>query len=336
MNKLQTFDFFGLKKDIESNSLKPIYLIYGEENYLHNLVLDSVKDYFGNSKQYKNYEIFYGENVDFGPLFNSINSLPLGVEKQAVLIKNFEKVKATNAKKLDSIIKNKTFQDNVITIFIFCQSKKIPANVPVARIRKYGRVVFLTKPKVYQVKQWINQRLNKKQIKILPEALYYLQKLTDNDLGRINNEIEKILCYLGKGKSNITREDVIINFFGSEEANIFSFVDAIGDRKTREALTLLRILEENEYHPLPLLAMISRQIKLILKAKLYESNHKKIKGDSNLPPFVIDKLIKQSQKYPLDRLKKCYSYLLDAEIKLKTGYLNPVIVLEQLVIKITS
>jgi DNA polymerase-3 subunit delta len=336
MNKIQTLDFFGLQKEIENKYLKPIYLLYGEENYLHNIIQDTIRSFFGNNKKSVNCEIFYGENTDFNRLVNSIKSLPLGIEKQVVIIKNFEKLNSAYVKKLEYFIKNKSFQDNAITIFIFSLKKQIPKNIPLAKIRQFGSIVSLKKPTSYQVKQWLNQRLNKKQVKIMPEALYYLQKLTDNDLGRINNEIEKIICYLGEGKSSITKEDIVINFFGSEEGNIFNFVDAIGERKTRKALALLRVLQENEYHPLSLLTMISRQIKLILKAKTFKDNKKKIKGDTNLPPFVIDKLIKQSQKFQFDRLKNSYHYLLDAEKKLKTGYLNPVMVLEQLVIKITN
>jgi len=82
--------------------------------------------------------------------------------------------------------------------------------------------------------------------------------------------------------------------------------------------------------------MISRQLRLILKAKLYNGNQKKIKGDTNLPPFVIDNLIKQSHKYQIDVLKKSFNHLLDAEIKIKTGHFSPAMVLEQLVIKITN
>jgi len=39
-----------------------------------------------------NYEIFYGEKIDFGSLINSVKSLPLGIEKQVVILKNFEKL----------------------------------------------------------------------------------------------------------------------------------------------------------------------------------------------------------------------------------------------------
>ncbi|MFW6148461.1 MAG: DNA polymerase III subunit delta [Atribacterota bacterium] len=336
MAKQQITDFFQLQKDINSNSLKPIYLLYGEESYLHNIIQDNIKAHFRNGKESVNYEIFYGENIDFNRLINSIKILPLGTEKQVIILKHLEKLSDSYAKKLDFLIKSKSFQDDSVIILIFSLNKKIPTNISLERIKKYGSIVSLKKPKSYQIKQWANQKCRENNLNILPEALYYLQRLTDNDLGRIDNELEKISCYLGKNSSMIKREDIINNFFGSEEVNIFNFVDAIGERKTKLALKLLEKLAENEYHPLSLLAMISRQIKLILRAKLYYGNQEKLKGELHLPPFVIDKLIQQSHKYKLEKLKNIFRHLLDAERKLKTGYFNPVLVLEQLVIEITN
>jgi len=336
MAKKQIIDFFQLQKELNSNSLKPIYLLYGEENYLHNIIQDNIKAHFCNDKQSVNYEIFYGENVDFNRFVNSIKILPLGTEKQIIILKHLEKLNASYAKKLDSLIKSKSFQDDSVIILIFSLNKKMPTCISLDRIKKYGSIVSLKKPRSYQIKQWANQKCRENHIEISPEALYYLQRLTDNDLGRMNNEIEKIFCYLGKNFSRINKEDIIHNFFGSEEGNIFNFVDAIGERKTKLALKLLEKLEENKYHPLSLLAMISRQIKLILRAKLYDGNQEKLKGELHLPPFVIDKLIKQSHQYKLEKLKNVFRHLFDAEKKLKTGYFNPVMVLEQLVIKITN
>jgi len=336
MAKQPIIDFFQLQNDISSKTLKPIYLLYGEEGYLHNIVQDNIKAHFCNDKQSVNYEIFYGENVDFNRLVNSIKILPLGTEKQIIILKHLEKLNASYAKKLDFLIKSKSFQDNSVIILIFSLNKKMPTSISLERIKKYGSIVSLKKPRSYQIKRWANRKCQENHIEISPEALYYLQRLTDNDLGRMNNEIEKIFCYLGKNISRIKKEDIINNFFGSEEGSIFNFVDAIGERKTKLALKLLEKLEENEYHPLSLLAMISRQIKLILRVKLYYDNLEKLKGDLHLPPFVVDKLIKQSHKYKLDKLKNIFRHLLDAEKKLKTGYFNPVMVLEQLVIKITN
>ncbi len=336
MTKYQIIDYFQLQKVIHSKPLKPIYLLYGEESYLHNIILDNFKNHFGKDKKGVNYETFYGENIDFYRLANALGILPLGSTKQCIIIKQLEKIKAPLAKKIDLLIHSLPFQDDSLTILLLSYTKKMPTNLSLERISQFGTIVSLERPKSSQVKQWINRRCRENHKEISPEAVYYLQRLSDNDLGKINNEMEKLFCYSGENTSRINKEDVVNNFYGTEAGNIFDFVDAIGERKTRVALGLLKKLAESEYHPLSLLSMISRQIRLILQTKRYEGNQKILKGELHLPPFVIDKLIRQSQKYHSNKLNNAYRYLMDAEIKIKTGYFNPVIVLEQLVVKITK
>lgn len=336
MTKYQIIDFFQLQQDIRSKPLKPIYLMYGEEDYLHNIILDNFKTQFQKNMHSVNFEIFYGENMDFNRLANSLRTLPLGTTKYFIIIKQLEKIKTSFAKKIDLIINNLSFQNDNLTILLSSLNKKMPANISLEKIKQFGIIVSLKKAKSFQIKNWINIKCRENHKEILPEAAYYLQRLTDNNLGQINNEMEKLFCYSGENSDRINKEDVIDSFYGTEAGNIFDFVDAIGERKTQLALQLLKKLGENEYHSLSLLAMISRQIKLILQTKIYHDNQKKLKGELNLPPFVIDKLIKQSQNYHLGKLKIIYQHLLEAEKKLKTGYFNPAIVLEQLVVRITK
>jgi DNA polymerase III subunit delta len=335
--KYVTLDFFQLQKLIAENKpLQPIYLMFGEESYLQNIILGDFKDRFQKDNCYVNYETFYGESIDFSRLANSLNTLPLGAEKQCIIVKQVDKIKTSSAYKMDSLINDLSYKDDNLIVLLFSLNKQIPTNISLNKIKQYGVIVSFQKPKLFQTKQWVNLKCRENNKEMSPEAIYYLQRLTDNNLGQINNEIEKLFCYLGEDSSRINKEDVINNFYGAVAGNIFDFVDAIGEKKTQLALSLLKKLEESEYHVLPLLAMISRQIKLILQAKRYHNDQKIIKGELHLPSFVINKLINQSQKYHLDELKSAFRYLLEAEIKLKTGYFDPVIVLEQLVIKITG
>ena len=72
-------DFFQLQKELRDNKpLKWIYLMFGEEGYLQNLILDDFKKYFICKKCHVNYETFYGENIDFVRLVNAMTTLPLG------------------------------------------------------------------------------------------------------------------------------------------------------------------------------------------------------------------------------------------------------------------
>lgn len=329
-------DFFQLQKDIKSKPIKPIYLMFGEESYLQNIILEEFKSRLHKEGRSIHYETFYGENIDFERFSNTLRTLPLGAQKQCITLKQFDKIKNSYIKKIDFMFNSLSFTNENIFILIFSHSKKIPNHISLDRIKQFGVIASLQKPRTYQIKQWINLKCREYNKKITDEALYYLQKITDNDLGQMNREIEKLFCYLGQEESMIEKQDILESFYGAEAGNIFDLVDAIGERRTEVALRLIRKLGENDYHALQLLAMISRQMKLILQAKQCQGNQKKMKGVAHLPSFVIDKLIHQSQKYHLDELKSTFGYLLDAEMKLKTGYFEPVLILEQLVIKIAK
>ncbi len=330
------FDYFRIMQELDKKPIKPVYLIYGEEEYLHNKVLEGIKDRFQKDNLAVNYETFYGENIDFNGLANSLKTLPLGGGKQCILIKQLDKVKGAAAKQLDHMMNRLSFGDDNFILLLFSFDKKIPGHISLDKIKQFGTIVFLQKLKSFQMKQWITVKCQENHKEISPEAVYYLQGLTDNDLAQVENELQKLFSYSGEGSSRISKDDIIHIFYGNAAANIFDFVDAIGDRRTDEALYLLHQLEKNEYHPLSLLAMINRQIRLILQVKYYHEDLKKLRGELHLPLFVLNRLIVQSKKYQLYELKETYPILLDAEISLKTGYRDPVTVLEQLVVSITE
>ncbi len=338
MKKNIEIDFFQFKSQIQKKSLKPNYLFYGEADYLQNFAIDSVRKYFLDKNHKVNFEYYYGESLVFERLVNSIKILPLGYEKQVVIIKNIEKIKTVYTDKLNILIKEQPFKNNDIYILLFTLDNKLSKNTPVGEINKNGLVIKLQKPKNYQAKQWIDLicKINNKEIS--SEAVFYLQKITDNNLSQIENELEKVFLYLESepSKHKISLEHLLKTFYGSETNNIFEFVDAIGERKTVLAIKMLRYLKDNDNHPLILLSMIYRQIKLLLQIKICNDDYKKIKGELHLPLFIIDKMVKQSQNYSIGRLKNSYRFLLEAEKKLKTGYFDPVLILEQLIIRITK
>ncbi len=335
--KQNILNFVALQREIENNPIKPIYLIYGEESYLHKITLDKFKIRFAEDKKSVNYENFFGEDLDFNRLANSLHTLPLGVSSQCVIIRELDRIKAPSLQRLNSIIDELSFSDDNLIVLLFSNSKQIPQNINTKKILKYGEIVSLSKPGVTQTRQWIEEKCRKADKEIDEEAIYYLQRITENDFALICNELEKLFTFLGDSIPKINKEILMKNIYGLSEGNIFDFVDAVGERKTGKALSLLKkIMESGEYHPLQILAMLNRQIRLILKIKIPAGNSKQNKGGKNLPYFVVKRLMSQSQKYKMDEFERIFNYLLSAEINLKTSSLLPSIVLEQLVVKITK
>ena len=119
MEKQKIIDYNTMTKEIERNIIKPIYLIYGEEDYLHKIVLDKLREQFSRQKKLVNYEIFYGEKLDFSRLVNSLQTLPLGVGVQCIVIRELEKIKSPLMQRLISMIDRLSFNYNNLMVLLF-------------------------------------------------------------------------------------------------------------------------------------------------------------------------------------------------------------------------
>lgn len=145
MEKQRILDYNTMIKEIERNIIKPIYLIYGEEDYLHKTVLDKLREQFSRQKKLVNYEIFYGEKLDFSRLVNSLQTLPLGVGVQCIVIRELEKIKSPLMQKLISMIDRLSFNYNNLMVLLFSNGKRIPSNFSMEKITEYGAIVSFLK-----------------------------------------------------------------------------------------------------------------------------------------------------------------------------------------------
>jgi len=116
-----------------------------------------------------------------------------------------------------------------------------------------------------QITGWIKFRVNELGFKIDGRAIEVLKEEVGTNLGSLDNELKKISLYIA-GKENIEEEDVLKVVGGSKINTIFNLTEAIGEKKIEMAIKVLRkILNEGEEPP-KILAMITRQIRLIHKA----------------------------------------------------------------------
>lgn len=115
--------------------------------------------------------------------------------------------------------------------------------------------------------------------------------------------------------------------------HVFGFLDALGYKnKQKSFLELHRLLDQGE-SPIYLLTMIVWQIRNLLRVKLYNNGGE---PKPKMNPFVLRKAQSQVKNFGEEELVGIYRKLLDAEIKLKTTPLDPVLVLDRVVGSIIS
>lgn len=105
-----------------------------------------------------------------------------------------------------------------------------------------------------------------------------------------------------------------------KEKNIFPFLDELAEKNPQSLKKLNRLLEEfgGQY----ILTMIFYLLRRLLMSP------------KKLPSFVVQKINKQKQNFPLEKIKELYRYALETDFKIKTGVIEEKLGLTLLVDKI--
>ncbi len=183
------------------------------------------------------------------------------------------------------------------------------------------------------VLQWILERAQNQGMDISPAAARLLADLVGNNLWVLASELEKLAAY-AQGR-RIEGADVRALVSEARQVNIFAMVDAIVERRAGVALRLLRQLTTAGAEGGYLLAMVVRQYRLIIQAREMMTaglSTREIGQRLGIASeFVLQRILDQTQRYSLSRLKAAYRRLLEADVGVKRGHYDEEMALELLV-----
>ena len=226
------------------------------------------------------------------------------------------------------------------TRLIFVENQSLRPNHPIlelAREQDKGFVEHFKLPGDRELPGWIQQRARSiGQGQLSSEATAVLATLIGPDLRLLDIEIEKLLLYAGDRM--VTTEDVQLLVSHAREASVFDLVDCVGRRETGRALRLLhRLIDEGE-PPLRLLAMLARQIRILIQLREVsedESDPREMARRLRLHPFVVQKGLSQARNFELAQLEAAHERVVQTDWAIKSGKSDPVLALDMLVVGLT-
>lgn len=172
-----------------------------------------------------------------------------------------------------------------------------------------------------QLRQWVSRHVAEEGGAISPGAVGLLTRLVGSNLWMMASEITKLVLFTA-GRT-IGEEDIDALVSSTQQNNVFNMVDAIVDFKAERAELLLEELLQRGEAPAYLLTMLTRQIRLILRGgEMTRQRQPRLEIQRRLglnSDWALDKTLEQSKRYSLPRLKNIYSYLLEADLAIKTG-----------------
>ncbi|WP_432411124.1 DNA polymerase III subunit delta [Rasiella sp. SM2506] len=235
--------------DIKKGNLAPIYFLMGEEAYY----IDGISNYIEQtvlSEEEKGFNqmVLYGRDVTIEEVVSNAKRYPMMAERQVVIVKEAQDLSRT----IENLV---SYAENPqpTTVLVFCYKyKKLDARKKLAKVLKKEKAVVFESKKLYenQVPDWIVRVVSGKGYSITPKAAQMLTEFLGNDLGKVNNELEKLQLIV-KPEQQITPEVVEQNIGISKDFNNFELQNAIGAKNVKKAFAIVQYFAQNpKNHPI--------------------------------------------------------------------------------------
>ncbi|PKB64995.1 MAG: DNA polymerase III subunit delta [SAR202 cluster bacterium Io17-Chloro-G2] len=219
------------------------------------------------------------------------------------------------------------------TLLIFSDGTVSQSNPLLKALANVSQVRGLPAPGGQDLARWIKDAAQEKGSVISPAAISTIINLVGNDLWALDRELEKLSLYAW-GRT-IEDTDVPVLVSQATEANIFTAVDAMIEGRQRDAISLLQHLRDDGRDPLYIIAMIQRQVRLLALAKsgMDQRASQKELGEQmgTSSQFVIRKTMQQARRHTWEDITWRYQRLLEADLSIKRGKMEPGMALDLLV-----
>lgn len=321
--------------DLKRKIFKPVYFFCGEETFY----IDQLSDYIEHhvleeADREFNQSVVYGKDVDLAGVLGLAKQFPMMSEHNVVIVKEAQNLKELNKSQgSDDDAPSKSAGGAIqqfihylvhpqpSTILVFCfKYKSIDKRSAVAKALQKN-AVFLESKKLYdnQVPEWIAGYVKEKKYTIGPKATFLMSEFLGNDLGKIANEIIKLLINLPAGKE-ITPELIQDNIGISKDYNVFELQDALAKKDILKANRIVNYFAANEKeHPAPMiLVTLYGYFSKILRYHFLKDKSKFAAATAlGVNPFFVEGYAKAASNYNATKLKHIFSYLKECDLKTK-------------------
>ena len=193
--------------------------------------------------------------------------------------------------------------------------------------------------------------------KLGPGAWLVLGKKTGFSLRVSMIALEKLMTFVGE-KVMIEAEDVEAVIGITKEETVFHLTAAMMEKNLPKSLSTLKDLLDQGDHPLMILAILAREIRLLLHAKLLLSSGqlasyhpkmdynrfqktvypdiKHLGGSSTPHPYVIYQALIHTPHFSQERLVEYLDTLVDIDLALKTTSKAPRLMMERFLLQVCS
>lgn len=319
-----------IDEDIRNGQYKTMYLLYGDEAYLKKQYKDKLIKALVAEGDTMNFSAYEGKGINPKELIDLAETLPFFAERRVILVENSGFFKNSCDDLAEYLL-----EPAASTCFLFVEEEVDKRSKMYKAVAKAGKAVEFGTQNEELLTRWILSRLKKENKNITGNVMQLFISKTGTDMGNIDRELEKLLCYT-MGRDVIKAEDVEAITTEQVTNKIFDMVNAIAEHEQKKALDFYYDLLTLKEPPMRILFLITRQFQILMNLKDMGSkgfDQSTIASKVGIPPFAVRKNQAQAKGFTTEQLKQAIRDGVELEESVKTGRMNDQMAVELFIVK---
>lgn len=318
-----------LAEELKNNSISRYHLIYGEERYMVRYYKRCLIEKLSVPGDEMNCTYFQGEKAVPSAIADVGQILPFMAANRLIVIQDSSLLKSAS----DMVDFLADFPETTYVVFVEREVDK--RNKLYKWISKNGCVTECLSQNEGMLRKWIAGYAKKAGKTISGAAVERLLERVGTDMEVLNNELDKLIGYVGK-RENIEADDVDVICSGLTVSRIFDMIDAVALKEKEKALRLYADLLANKEAPMSILYLFTRHLNILLQLKECQGmglGKNEIAKKVGIPPFTVPKYGKQAEFFSRKKLIRMLENRVELEESFKTGKLSDQLAVEMFFIQ---
>jgi len=325
------FNIGQFQKRIQANA-RPLYLIFGEEEFLMSEALEIIERTFvSDSARDFNYDSFYAKDTPVSQILDVAETLPMMTPLRVVVVKNIDKWNEGDWDVIMPYIDNPS--DTTMVVFTAKGLDKRKKNHK--KLLEKAEAVECKKPYDNQIPHWIHFIAQKMGLSADSDSIALLHQFIGSNLSDIQSELQKLSQYIHP-RTQIGVRDVIDVVSKIKVQSVFDLSRAIGENDKAKALLCLSQLLSHGQNEVGILSLVSRHVRIlrsVKKAQKEGARGSQLAAQVGVSPYFLAEYEQQARDWNEKKIEKTFKALLDTDRALKSSPLSSHIWLENFVIQ---
>lgn len=328
--------FEAIMSDLKAGKYKPVYFLMGEEPFFIDLITDHLAEYVLTAEERSfNQLVLYGRDTDMKTIVSSARRYPMMASRQVIIVREAQQLK--NLEGLESYMG--ALMPSTVLVFAY-KYKKLDKRTKLAKLLAEKSVLLESdKLREDKVPAWIMNYLKERDYRADQKTASLLVDFLGNDLGKIGNELDKLMLVMPPGSKEITAELIEKNIGISKDYNTFELTRALATGDLVKSGRIVRYFAANPKNN-PFILTIASLFYYFTKVLLYhglaDKSRENVARELGINPFFAGEYVQAANQFPLAKTRMIISWLREYDLKSKGGSMaSEGDLLRELIFKIT-